>query len=225
MSPRTVGILVLIGPLVLGLARLMARNKQVKQRIDFATEYTNTFMQFAQADAHDAPAYTWLLRNSFRMQEEMGSHGIAYYTPPGSFQYISNYPVILNLLPEIMGYRQQALGNCRSTYRDMVRLYWETLTRYIGVLEQQFEQSKGRLSNPFIWMQTGMQTIILVPVFILSWLGLVGRSAVGNAESLGFVKIISGLATLVQLVSALIAIVLGWDEFVRLVTDLWQGLL
>lgn len=225
MSARIIGFLVLLGTVVLGLARLFARYTQVKQKIGFASKYTNTFMQFAQADENDAHAYTWLVRNSVRMQEEMGLYGIVSYKPPGSFGYIANYLVIVNLLPEIMEYRQQSFGTLRSTYSDIVRLYWETLTRYIGVLEQQFEQSKKRLRNPFIWVQTGVQTIILVPLFILNWLGLLGRSPLAKAENLGVVKIISGLGALVHLVSALIAIVLGWDEFMRLVTDLWQRLL
>jgi hypothetical protein len=63
-----------------------------------------------------------------------------------------------------------------------------------------------------------------VPLFILNWLGLLGQSALSRAQNLGVVKIVSGLIALAGLVSAIVTIAVGWDEFQKLIINLWQTL-
>lgn len=224
MNPRIIALMILLGTLVLGFARLLTAHRQVKRKIAFASEYTNTFMQFAQADETNAALYTWLVRNSVKMQHEIGIYGIVDYKPPGSFKFIPNYQIILNLLPEIFESRRERFGPFSSRYKDKVLHFWETLTRYSGILEEQFEESKKRVRNPFIWLQTGVQTIVLVPLFILNWLGLLGQSALSRVQNLGVVNIVSGLIALAELVSAIVTIAIGWDEFQKLIINLWQTL-
>lgn len=216
---------VVLGTLVLGFVRLLVRHRELEKKSAFASEYLDTFMRFAVADENDASAYAWLVRKSVRLQEEMGDHGISAYSPPGSFRYIPNYQVIVNMLPEIMYYRQERFGLGGSTYSNIVRLYWETLTRYTGVLDEQSAQSLKRLGNPFVWLQMGVQTVLVVPLLILSWVGLIGRAAVAKAENHAAVNILSGVIALVQFVSALAGLVIGWEEFTTLIVELLQKLL
>ena len=224
MNSRIIALLVLIGTSFLGFIKLLLAHRENIKTIDFVNLYTEKFMEFARSDEIDGDIYSWLIRNSVKMQNEMGVYGIVNYKPPGTFNFIRDYEAIVNFLPEMINYKQDR-DIYPKFYANSVRLYWEALTRYRGVLDEAHDISLKRLKNPFVWLQTGVQVILMLPLFLLKWFGLVQNSKFASAFDFSLVKIFSRLLALVEFVSALVTIIIGWDKFIEVLTELWNRIL
>jgi hypothetical protein len=61
---------------------------------------------------------------------------------------------------------------------------------------------------------------VAVPAYLLSWLGIISESCVRKLISSVFFKAVSGLIALVGFVSAIVTIVIGWEEFAKKLASL-----
>ncbi len=133
----------------------------------------------------------------------------AKYKPPHANYMIGDYPVLVNLLPELnRAANDEFLGRIAGEYATMIE---EVLDRYSGELETSADRAKAPLRNPLIWFREGVEACLAVPRTILAAFGVVRRS--GRHPQGKVAMVTSGLFALVTFVSGLVTIVAGWDPF------------
>jgi hypothetical protein len=155
------------------------------------------------------------------MQTQLGISGIcASYRPPyANFQY-SNYPIILNMLPELRNaLNDSVLSNSQLVHQYSMALQ-DTLIRHLGSLHDLGEVNNHALRNPVIWLREGVRVITALPLTLLGWLGALSETTVTRLTSGRFFKTISSFAALVGFVSAVMGVVLGWEQFTQMVLGL-----
>jgi hypothetical protein len=222
MSSTLVVAFALAGILVVGFATLFRQYRGSLAQQRFTAEFISRLQRFASAEGFENQQYTWLTQHSVQMQEALGSLGIVDYKPPGILAFISNYQVILNLLPELRRLRAGEYHfGVEDTFREQASLCMDTLVRYFGVLERRSAESVKQLRNPLAWFREGVQSILLVPILLLASLGLLSLSTVNRFRASPVFRLLAGFAALVGLLSAVITIVLGWNQFAALIGGLF----
>jgi len=215
--PLAVAVAVIATGGVTVLKRLIA----TVESLDYANQFRNRFIEYCNSHGENSEAYTWLTLNSARMQSEMGALGVyEAFKPPAASYMIRNYQIITNMLPELRRYidqNRESLGTMfASTIDGYMKAIDEALLRYIGVLQEREETARRNVKNPLIWLRTGVEQILSVPLLIFVWFGLVSSNAVRRLQSNILFKAVAVIATLVGLVSGIMTMVLGWDEFGQL---------
>ena len=203
---------------ITGLIRIANRIRSLNQRISFANEFFEKVEEYVKSGGRNIEVYSWLIHRSPKMQTSLGRIGIAGYRPPYANYMLSNYQIILNTLPEL----RQALEDTlfASQAHEYYMLLQETLLRYTGVMSDLLEPQWGYLKNPIVWLREGVQLVLLVPLLLLEWAGLITSSTVSKFSGNLIFSIFSGIVTILGLLSAMITIVLGWEEFVHIVNEL-----
>lgn len=225
MNPTIAVLITIVAVLAVGLTSLVRRRRALSEQMAFAVEFTNRLGEFASAQAFDGQQYTWLTQHAVQMQEDLGPLGIVDYKPPGNLGFIPRYQVILNLLPEL---RRLRMGEYHfgvdDIFREQANLCLDTLVRYSGVLERRLAQSLSQLRNPLAWLREGVQTTLLIPVSLLVALGILGASTQARFRGSLLFRVLAGIVALIGLLSAIMTIALGWQQFTALVNRLIAGL-
>lgn len=219
-----IGILLLIS--LVGLFKLLLNRNRIYQSYSFVREYLRKFYEFSTSQDFDDENYVWLTKNVYSIQAELGDFGVASYKPAFENYYIRNYQIFLNILPEIRRARTSSSvfssGLESTALRENVMICAEALTRYSGVLENRGETITRSLRNPLVWFREGIGVILLFPIFILEWFGILSISVTNRIAYSFIFRIISGIFALIGFLSAIMSIVLGWHEFLERVLSLWQ---
>ncbi|MCI0365535.1 MAG: hypothetical protein L0219_16860 [Phycisphaerales bacterium] len=206
--------------LFIGLARLLSDYLSLRRRTEFTEEFRAKFHRYCDSDGADCESYSWLVFNSHRMQNSMGSYRQIDYRPPFASYMIKNHPVILNFIPEIRHHFEdrtlsgRVIGN--SNLHGYMKLTDETLIRFLGVLDEWETQARRELRNPVKWFATGIKKIVAAPLHLLSWLGLLDTSTAARAESNVIFRAVSGLTALVGFLAAIVDIANGWEGTLKL---------
>ena len=135
----------------------------------------------------------------------------------------SNVQIIVNFLPEI---RKEAVGDMLTPIdariiQEYMALVNETLIRYIGSLDDNLDEFRKEIKNPIIWLRKGFSWILLLPISIFYWLGIVGSSLVEGISKNPIFKMFAGLITLLGSISTIMGVIMGWDAFVETVINLF----
>ena len=92
-------LLALAALFAIGFVALLRSVSKVASGLGFTYLYLVMFHVFVDQD--DSQAYAWLTLNANRMQAQMGTQGLMTFKPPFANHMIYNYPVVLNVLPEV----------------------------------------------------------------------------------------------------------------------------
>lgn len=207
--------------LVTGLITLWRQVTGRVEKLTFALEFRERFIAYCNSSGEDNAAYTWLTLNCTRMQNEMGPMGIySAFRPPHAQFMLQNYPIIMNMLPELKRWfseHRQGFGAFGSMVDSYASAIDEALLRYIGVTQQTEQEARQRLKNPLLWLRTGVEQVLSLPLFIFVWFGLAGISAVRRLQANVLFKIISVVTTVVGLISGVMGMVLGWHDMAELI--------
>lgn len=207
--------------LIIGACRTLRRYGDLRLKQANLLAYMDSLAQFTASRGTDMSAYQWLVEKSVRMQEEMGYWGkMAGYRPPFANYMYKDYAVVVNLIPEIR--RQYGFGDGQE--EQYLALLADSLLRYKGALEEKLHSCGRAIRNPFIWLREGVQWVLLMPAYVLTWLGLIRTSTVTRVAVSAVHKSFTGLVALVGLFSTIMSIVVGWDSFAKQVMMLWQKL-
>lgn len=206
------GLLLLVGFLKLR-KRVVALNKEG----DFVQEFREKFINYCNSRGEDSDSYTYLMLNSARMQRDMGSMGIyGSFKPPSANYTISNYPIILNMIPEIRSFidrdRESGFGLFAPTVDSYIKAVDEALLRYIGNLTDQNDEAYNSLKNPLLWFRSGVSQILSLPLMLFVSFGLMAGSTLRALESSYIFKAINALVSIIAIVSGIMTIILGWDQ-------------
>lgn len=214
-----VGILIVF---VVGFIDVYKRHSRIVEKIDFAGEYRNKFVElankyfqdydrFSRSGTLDNELYVWLTLNVSKMQSNVGTFGVMSYKPAFQNYMINNYQIIINTLPK---FREGQVQNFDVGSVD------DCLLRYIGYLEDYKKETEKNVKNPIVWFREGFKEIISIPLFILSSFGIFSRRTVDSIMDSVIFKILAGLIALVTLVSGLVTIVVGYDQTVKFIFGL-----
>jgi len=219
---RLYAAVVIISIVIIGFLKLRSEAHTISKKHAFANEFFSKLKDYIDSDGKNLVAYTWLTSHSNQMQIQMGSDGIyAAYKPPGAHYQIPNYPIILNMLPELRrSLDTQRLSNMlASEYSSLLQ---EALIRHIGTIEDIIKDHASELRNPIIWFREGMRVITASPITLLSWLGLIGASTLRKITKNSIFKIIAAIFAIVGFLSAVVSLVIGWDQFVTILKRLFS---
>lgn len=198
---------------VIGFIRVNYYCKHFLKVKSFSRDFLDQLSIYLSSYGNDSQSYSWLTLKSNKMQNLLGSAGImaAYKPPYANFQY-TNYPIILNMLPELRNALKDsyALGRLAEQYAATIQ---EVIIRHVGSIEEIEQHNKMRLRNPLVWFREGVQLIISSPLYVAYWLGIVKEPIVHRLTGNIIFKFLSSCVTLVGFVGSIITIVLGWDQF------------
>lgn len=93
----------------------------------------------------------------------------------------------------------------------------EAIVRYAGVLEDREDEFTKSIRNPVIWFREGVRMIVGLPLSLLGWLGALSEKSVSTLTSSKVFRIFSALVGIVGFVSAVMGIVLGWEQFLTMI--------
>lgn len=213
------GILVIF---VIGFVQVYSRHNRIVKKIDFAGEYRNKFFEFSnkyfkthdrwsRSGDLDGELYVWLTMNVSKIQNYVGSFGVMSYKPAFQNYMINNYQIIINTIPK---FRE---GQVESFDVGSVD---DCLLRYIGYLEEYQKDTLRNLKNPIIWFREGFREILSIPIFILSWFGIISNRTLNSIKDSLIYKVVSGLFALVTLISGIVTIIVGYDQTLKFINKI-----
>ncbi|WP_299180765.1 hypothetical protein [uncultured Chryseobacterium sp.] len=217
--------LILLGILtvfIIGFVQVYNRHSRVVEKIDFAGEYRNKFIEFSKkyfqtydrysrAGNFDGEFYVWLTMNVNKIQSNLGTFGVMEYIAPFQTYRVSNYQIVINTIPK---FRDGSIKEFDIHSVD------DCLLRYIGYLEEYSKDTQKKLKNPIVWFREGFRELLSVPIFILSWFGIISNRTVNSIKNSLIYKVVSGLIALVTLVSGVVTIIVGYDQTIELVNKI-----
>ncbi|CBE67798.1 membrane protein of unknown function [Candidatus Methylomirabilis oxygeniifera] len=223
MDSRYIAAVSMAFVIAIGFLRTLTAYRGLKKRRDFVSEFSDKFVEFANNPDFDGKLYYWLTHNSVAIQSELGPLGVASYKPPAIDYVIHNYQMIVNLLPELRRKKtENRLFRDGEIHREYATMCLDILVRYLGVIDRWLQEARDELRNPFIWLGQGVQSILLLPAYVLHWFGLLGASALGTLTRNILVKSISFIVAVVGLLSSLVTLLVGWEETARIIGPLWR---
>lgn len=207
-------IVVLTAFLFYGFLTIFKESKRIIDKLNFAVEYRNKFVEFAniyfskydrfeRKGEVDNQLYVWLTKNVNKIQSQVGQNGTIHYVAPFRQYQISNYQVIINSIPKFRD------GNVQEFDVNSVD---DCLLRYIGQLEEYEKTINAELKNPFIWFRQGVQEALILPLLIFKWFGIFSSNFFYKIKQSLLYKIFSGIMALVTLFSGIVTIIVGWDQ-------------
>jgi hypothetical protein len=189
---------------------------QGKRRLNAKLIAAATFLQHVQSymQGQGSDTYSWLLRHSHQMQEDMAGFGVmGHFKPPFANYMIPNWPVVLNALPAMRQWADEGFGSGpHEQFFQYGTLLQEALLRYVGAPEGQTKEIDGEIRNPFKWFRHGMQLVLLLPFTILRWLGLEAVPELRVLAGKAVVKVPLALATVAAFIASVVTIIEGWDK-------------
>jgi len=206
--------------LIIGFIRVRSKYNQTKQKESFTQEFLGKLHVYISSRGSNLAAYTYLIMHSNKMQDYLGILGICNYRPPFANHIHRNYPIILNLLPELNRcFQDNSLAGTNFTFQHDIANYnistlQEVLLRYLGELNEKTNEDHRLLKNPIIWFREGVQMILILPIQLLNWLGIVSIPVFKKISQSFVVKILSSIIVLMGIFSSVIEITLGWNEFI-----------
>jgi hypothetical protein len=209
---------------IIGFVVVYKRLSRLVENIDFAGEYRNKFIDFANkyvksydkgnhTGDFDGEKYVWLTLNVTKIQDQVGSFGVISYKPAFENYMINNYQIIVNTLPK---FREGKIENFDVDAVD------DCLLRYIGHLKDYKKDAIKNLKNPIIWFREGFKEIISLPLLVLYWFGIFSQRTIGFIMNSVIYKMVAGICAFIALISGLVTIIVGYEQSVEFITRLLE---
>ena len=219
-APGTWFLLALAALFAIGLVALLRSVSEIASNLEFTREYRDKFHVFVDQD--NSQTYAWLTLNANRMQAQMGSLGLMTFKPPFASHMIHNYPVVLNVLPEVRKCLTDQLLS-RSLLSDYASLLDEALMRYQGSLLDRHRMAVASTKNPVVWLASGIRSVLALPLWFLASAGVLPRSFASRIVGSSFYSVLSGLVATVGFISAIVGLITGWEQFAVILRKLVPG--
>jgi len=214
---RSLILLFLLALTASGFFKLFLTKKSLERDFETTETYFSNLKKYLSSQGKDNETYSWLIFKSNSMQRALGIYGIFnLYKPPGYVGQYRNYPIVVNLLPELKKAFQDHLflNNLDNSYADILQ---ETLIRYLGVLAESIDQKRLDMKNPFKLIREGVKLLFALPILVLEWVGILPERYGSKLIDSLLMRIISSTFTIIGLISAVIGIVTGWDSFINII--------
>jgi hypothetical protein len=224
--------IIIVGSLsVIGLFKTLTEVIKARDDCENAVDFLNDFRRYCDGlwnGNPDRALYEKLMMNADSTQSKMGYFGYAsQWSPPFSNFMYRNYPLIINLIPQITQTATGSWFGLNSIVREQVHNYMTTvddaLLRYIGYLEKKWATARKNCFNPVIWLRDGVRLIIQLPFLVLMWFGILsGRWYHKIVESF-VMKSIGFVVAMTELLSSITTIITGYDPSLSIIKK-WLGM-
>lgn len=216
-----IGIVLIL--IAIGFVSKFLQLKNYKDRIDFCVDYQEKFIDlintYTSSNHLDNALYGELTEKATRMQRELGPDGLIDMIDNLKGIKVSNYQALLNFLPEIRNFlfwqdnsiMQQRFMSSAYTCDDM-------FTRHIGQLNDLWEKERKYLFNPFSCFADGIRWLLWLPSNVLLWCGFISEDTSIKLQFNFLIKALTFVITIIGLVSSVVTIVIGWDQFCEMIT-------
>lgn len=212
-------LLLFLALAIIGFFRIAKRIKDNLEIYYLFIEFTNRFQDYAFGkEDRTQEKFDWLLQRSDKIQNYMGKFGIVVYKPPHSNFVINHYSVVtetINSLTTSLGVHTDDLMTCRNM-----------LVRYASGIDDFISSDRERLKNPFILIQEGISFILIIPLLLLEWTGILRENRSVKIQNSLIIKIISSIIALVGFVDGILTIVNSWDDIIswlKNISDMLQS--
>ena len=213
-----IGICIIL--IIIGLIVNIVNIRKKVNEYNFANEYYEKFQRLV-SDVFEKKniknkEYSWLMSNCDKMQYILGEAGIISYTQFN--KYYKNIPILLNIMNEITSY----INDPFVGYDEIKMVNWcqNAFLRKTGILNEYIQNERQKLINQFYNLSSGIRFILLIPIGILNSIGLIsndGKSKIGNNI---IIRMLSGIISLLTILSVIITIVVGWNDFLKIVKNI-----
>lgn len=221
LSPTVAVPLALLALALVGLTVILRARRQLSEKLAFAQEYRSQLD--ALLEHTEQRTYEWLTLNANRMQAQMGPDGVVRMKPPHANYMVNNYAIVPNGLAEIRKFLSDEFfsqGDLPGQYHALID---DALLRHQGTLLQGLEINGASVRNPFKWLAVGTQVVLALPLWLLASMGVFSRAFASRLKGSSSFRVFSGLVATVGLVSAIIGIVTGWEQFIALARKVVPG--
>ena len=169
----------------------------------FGEEYLLKFNQLIEGGPNERRNYQWLLRKVSKIENDMGSFGVATFYRPAFANYAFQiYEIISNTLLNISPVSGKDLEMSHAI-----------LERYIGALDDGISKKLRHLINPVIWLTRSVRLILVdMPLWMLNSFGLISGNTKNRIRYSSIISKIIGVITFVGSVASIIAI---WDSIMK----------
>lgn len=225
MIYHVIPAIIVVALIVIGFLIKYRRINSYNKRCDFTTEFNNKFFDFVNETFSsyriDSNKYSAVIMEVDKIQQELGMDGVinSFYDPLHGMQG-RNYQLFMNIMHEIRS-AVSARDNIIIMERinQLMGLCEDALKRHIGNLERAIENEKKGLFNPITCLGEGIRWLVGLPVDILCWAGLYSVARSQKIKVSTIFKIISNIIVVIGLISSIVTIALGWDEFLKMLQN------
>ena len=189
-------LLIIIAIAIIGWISKILYLWKIKQRIDATINYYNDFFDLIDCllstKQVNQQLYVKLTQGVNKMQRELGSDGIIDMQDPLRGIRSSNYQLLINFLPEV--------NQCSNL--------WDSLGYPNSIMMERFLSSANACRDMFL-----ISLILWIPKYILASLGLFSARSFYSWKTKKIAKSLSGMVAILGLISSIITIVIGWNDF------------
>lgn len=194
--------------LALGIGKIIYSAVRIQERIDFLTDYHNKLVAFLE-NPEDHPAHIWLVEHMDEAQEKLGGAGIIDgYRPPYANYMLTNYQILINLIPKL--HDPHAIEPGEVTFTT------DAFVRAAGLCKALQADYRKQFKRPLQWLTTGISLLLSLPLYILRELNVLSLRTYRKITSSSGFKKISGLLALVGTLETLSTIFLNKSATVEL---------
>lgn len=212
-------LIILLSVIIIGLISKFLELGNIRGRYEFTAEYRKKFIDFINElfskQRFNQQLYYELTSKVKEMQYELGSDGEYAYVQDNLKGYCTNnYQLLINFLPETRDILNDFSNSVMMTrYNQEAQHCDDMFVRHLGTLEAEENAIRKGFFNPFSSFAEGIKTIILLPLLIMNWFGFISSESAYKVRKNKFVKVLNALVAIISFVSAIITIVVGWNDF------------
>lgn len=227
MNERILIAIILAGIIIAGFINKLIELFRLNKRRDFTVQYHNNFVEFSdniiKNGMVDQKRYQQLMLDTNAITDELGIDGVvSEYFDPMKRMKGRNLQLFLNYMDEVRTF-MPLFGNVIASerYSQYAGLCQDALLRHGGKLDNDIKSIKKALWNPISCFSEGFKWLLGLPVDILMWLGIINPAKERQVKASSVFKIISGFVTIVGFFGSIVSIVVGWDQFIAWIKNIF----
>ncbi|NLP51273.1 hypothetical protein [Bacillus sp. RO1] len=200
-----------IALLLIGFVKELLSALKFRKDLDFLHDYNEKYVRYLNSylrkrinSEEENKLYGELISKSPKAQRLLGGDGLISYKPAGASYMYNNYQILLNTVqslrnPSLMSEEFSWVNNLlimkMATYNDIM------------------DEIRSDIKNPFVLLREGVQFFVTLPIMLLYWTGITNYTTSYKWSNNIVVKLLSFGILLLGLISSIITVVLGWEQF------------
>jgi hypothetical protein len=185
----------------------------------FIKEFRQKLIKYVNSGGEDFETYEWLISKSNKMQFELGATGIfAAYVIPLSGLSISNFHIILNLIPEL----RKALESQFRHSSKIISIFnqiEEALIRHNGTLDDKVSVARKAVLNPIKCFIQGFRIIWTSPIILLSWFGIISADNQQKITQGRIFNIFTSITAFIGFIGGIVGLIVDREEFLQIISQ------
>lgn len=219
MRFKIIGIVILLSIIgfVYNYLILKKLNIRLEKTINYRTRFVELINHLNETKELKKDLYIELVEECNEMQYELGNDGIAavFIDPIRGLQY-NNYQLLINFYSELRT-GIQMIGLMGENINILAGFCDEAMIRHRGTLKELINMQISHLKNPILCFSQGIRFLIKLPIDMLFWSGIISEPIRYKIHNSIISIIIQKIIVSIGLISSLISIIIGLDEFKEII--------